>query len=133
MKVIKIKKDFPGDPENYIKPHTETRYACVDENTNKILDDAQGFGYKTAQAAYKAWGWKHRSPEKKEKEKYTKEWIKKNKKICEDILDDIFHWQKDTNFEESVKLKDIEGLLESYKVDKEVIEKIDLRYLLNNL
>lgn len=125
MKVIKIKKDFPGD--------TETRYACVDESTNEILDDAQGFGYKTAQAAYKAWGWKHRSPEKKEKEKYTKEWIKKNKKICGDILDDIFHWQKDTNFEENVKLKDIEGLLESYKVDKEVIEKIDLRYLLNNL
>ena len=55
MIVVRIKKDFP----------TETRYACVDENTNEVLDDAQGYGYKTAQAAYKAWGWKHRSPKKK--------------------------------------------------------------------
>ena len=31
---------------------TETRFCIVDANTGEMLDDAQGYGYKTAQKAY---------------------------------------------------------------------------------
>jgi len=34
----------------------ETRYIIVEVGTDKVLDDAQGYGYKTAQGAHKA-GW----------------------------------------------------------------------------
>jgi hypothetical protein len=34
----------------------ETRYILVERGTGKVLDDAQGYGYKTAQGAHKA-GW----------------------------------------------------------------------------
>lgn len=34
----------------------ETRYVIVEKGTGKLLDDAHGYGYKTAQGAHKA-GW----------------------------------------------------------------------------
>ena len=34
----------------------EVRYVIVEKNTGKLLDDAQSYGYKTAQGAHKA-GW----------------------------------------------------------------------------
>lgn len=33
----------------------EKRYIIVEEGTENVLDDAQGYGYKTKQGAYKAW------------------------------------------------------------------------------
>ena len=64
--VIGVEKLVKGDPENYIPDHIETRYVIVDKlDRSKVLDDGQGYGYKSAQAAYKAWGWKHRSNDHK--------------------------------------------------------------------
>ena len=37
----------------------------VDFNTGAILDDAQGYGYKTPQKAHAAWGYKNRTPAQK--------------------------------------------------------------------
>lgn len=34
----------------------KTRYVIVEKETGKLLDDAQGYGYKTSQGAHKA-GW----------------------------------------------------------------------------
>lgn len=42
--------DYDGFIEN------EIRYVIVEKGTGKVLDDAQGYGYKTAQGAHKA-GW----------------------------------------------------------------------------
>lgn len=57
----------------------ETRYVLVEKNTDKLLDDAQGYGYKTAQGAHKA-GWykyqggrKKKSTEKKISKRFWKE------------------------------------------------------------
>jgi hypothetical protein len=41
---------------DYGTTETETRYIIVEKGTGKLLDDAQGYGYKTAQGAHKA-GW----------------------------------------------------------------------------
>ena len=49
-----IEKVFPSqEPENYIP--AETRWIIVDKDNN-LLDNANGYGYKTKRNAYKA-GW----------------------------------------------------------------------------
>ena len=60
----------------------ETRYCVVSEENEEILDDAQGYGYKTIQKAYAAYGYKIRKTRDVEKEEKTKEiklWLKEHK------------------------------------------------------
>jgi len=44
--------------DSYDFAYSETRYRIVDTETGEILDDAQGYGYKTAQKAHTAWNFK---------------------------------------------------------------------------
>lgn len=56
------------ESEGYKNP-----YIVVDTETGEVLDDAQGYGYKTANKAYAAYFWKNRTPEqKKQYEQLTK-------------------------------------------------------------
>lgn len=61
----------------------EIRYCIVSEETGEILDDAQGYGYKSAQKAYSAYAYKTRDKskdkERNEKIKHIKKWMKENK------------------------------------------------------
>ncbi|MEB3982350.1 hypothetical protein OQ968_13870 [Mycobacterium sp. 663a-19] len=43
----------------------DKRYVVVDEATGEIVDDAQGYGYKTAQNAHRAHAYKSMPPKKK--------------------------------------------------------------------
>lgn len=43
-------------------PHTTGRWMIVNKETGEILDDAQGYGYRTAQKAHAAWSYKHPTP-----------------------------------------------------------------------
>ena len=36
----------------------ESRYIIIDNHTGEVLDDAQGYGYRTAQNAYRAYAFK---------------------------------------------------------------------------
>ena len=59
------------------------RYVVIDEETGKVLDNAQGYGYKTIRNAYAAYGYKNRDKskdkEKKEKCNRIRKWMKENK------------------------------------------------------
>lgn len=57
----------------------DPRFVIVDEATGEVLDDAQGYGYKSAQNAYAAWSYKTRSPEKKAKAERIDNWLRENK------------------------------------------------------
>lgn len=61
------------------------RFCIIDTETGEIVDDAQGYGYKTAQNAYKAWGYKNRDKskdaEKEEKRKLVRNWMKEHKAV----------------------------------------------------
>lgn len=75
-------------------------YAIADAETGEILDDAQGYGYKTAQNAYRCWYYKHRDKskdrEKRKKESKIKEWLKNHRKdIEEDLQDTQWYYIKD--------------------------------------
>lgn len=53
--------DVRHEPEDrYDIGWTETRWRLVDEDTGEIVDDAQGWGYKTARNAYRAHAYKKR-------------------------------------------------------------------------
>ncbi len=62
---------------------TETRFCIVSIDTGEILDDAQGYGYKTAQKAYAAFAYKNRDKckdkERLARKKHIEQWMKQNK------------------------------------------------------
>lgn len=68
------------------------RFAIVDIDSGEVLDDAQGYGYKTAQKAYAAWVYKHRDTskdrERAAKRQHIVGWLKKHKDFRE-LMDQI--------------------------------------------
>ena len=77
----------------------EARYVIVNEETGEILDDANGYGYKSIQTAHK--GWAYKSKPKEEKDKMNKQylivmnWMKENKKVLSGLEDMYFYAFKD--------------------------------------
>jgi hypothetical protein len=61
------------------------RYVLIDVNTGEVADDGQGRGYCSAEAAYKAYGWKHRDRskdrERLEKQKMILAWMKDHREF----------------------------------------------------
>lgn len=61
----------------------ETRFCIVSTETGEILDDAQGFGYKTAQKAYAGYAYRSRDKskdkERQEKQKHIESWMKQHR------------------------------------------------------
>ena len=61
----------------------DKRYIVIDEETGDILDDAQGYGYKSTQKAWAAWNYKHRDKNKDkaktEKTRKIKKWRQEHK------------------------------------------------------
>lgn len=68
------------EPWNY---DSESRYCIVSTETGEILDDAQGYGYKTAQKAYAAFAYKNRDKskdkERRKKRRHIEKWMKQHK------------------------------------------------------
>lgn len=60
----------------------EMRYRIVSTDTGETLDDAQGYGYKTAQNAYSSYAYKIRDKSKDKarvaKQKHIEQWMEKN-------------------------------------------------------
>ena len=68
------------------------RYAIKDIETGEIVDDAQGYGYRSAQKAYAGWAYKNRDrskdTEKAEKEIIILQWMKENRSFIR-LLDTL--------------------------------------------
>ena len=61
----------------------DKRYVVVDKETGSVLDDAQGYGYRSAQKAHAAYNYKTRDKskdaEKLAKKRHIIKWLKENK------------------------------------------------------
>ena len=61
----------------------DKRYVLVNIETGEIIDDAQGYGYRTPQKAFACYAYKNRDKskdsEKRAKEEKIKKWMKNNK------------------------------------------------------
>ena len=70
---------------------TEYRYRIISSETGEVLDDAQGYGYKTAQKAYAAYAYKHRDKSKDKirqaKKKHIEQWLREHKALWS-LMDD---------------------------------------------
>lgn len=79
---------------------SELRYRIVSTETGEVLDDAQGYGYKTAQKAYAAYAYKMRD-RKKDKERGAKKrqiekWMKEHRSFVRLMDDCAFEIAKGT-------------------------------------
>ena len=76
-------KDIIVVEDHNLSKQYEKRFVIVDKNTGEILDDAQGYGYKTIQKAYAAYAYKTRDKskdkEKLAKKKHIQKWMKEHK------------------------------------------------------
>lgn len=67
----------------------DTRFVIVNTETGEILDDAQGYGYRSAQKAYAAYTYKHRDKgkdkQRKQEEKAIKKWWQDHKELSKDL------------------------------------------------
>lgn len=61
----------------------DKRYVVVDKDSGQVLDDAQGYGYKSIQKAYAAYSYKTRDKskdaEKRAKKRHILTWLKEHK------------------------------------------------------
>ena len=60
--------------EKSLSTDYEKRYVIRDADTKELLDDAQGYGYKSIQKAYAAYSYKNRD-KSKDKEKQKKKYL----------------------------------------------------------
>ena len=69
--------------------YSDTRFVVVNAETGEIVDDAQGYGYKTIQGAYKAWAYKTRDrskeADKKKRRQQIKSFLKEHKGLADAI------------------------------------------------
>lgn len=117
----------------YDNDYSETRYRIVDTETGEILDDAQGYGYKSAKKAYAAWSYKNRTPQQKAKEKSDKEmvrkWCKENKEIVNTLSQFALEitmgkWAPDDKFDE----KFVENFMKESDIELPFSAKTLLKY-----
>ena len=69
--VVKPIRKVHEPEDKYDTRYEETRFAVFDAETGEMLDDAQGYGYRTAKKAWAAWTYKNRD-KSKDREKARK-------------------------------------------------------------
>lgn len=75
------------------------RYIIIDKETGEILDNAQGYGYKSKQNAYKCYNYKLKHKKPKQHSKKTKQivnnLINRHQPIFDQLSDILFHAAKE--------------------------------------
>lgn len=101
---------------------SETRFCIVSTDTGEVLDDAQGYGYKTAQKAYSAYAYKTRDKskdkEKLAKKKHIQQWMKEHKSFVKAMDDTAFEiakgtWGPDDKFD----AKQVKEMLKNFELE----------------
>lgn len=78
------------EPEDeYDFGYSETRYRLVNMDTGEIVDDAQGYGYKTAAGAHRAYGYKSMPKSRKRKIASVKERARRFREDNPSFVDDF--------------------------------------------
>lgn len=103
--------------ESLSKPY-DYRYVIVDIDTGEILDDAQGYGYRTAQKAYAGYNYKIMPKSEKAKkvarERHMQKWLKDHKAFERSVEDASFYALKDRV---SFGFEDFKQILLNYDID----------------
>ncbi len=100
----------------------EPRYVIIDEDTGEVLDDAQGYGYRTKQKAHAAWAYLHRDKSldtaKREKRKLIRKWLKEHKSFERFMTDTAFRIQKGSfGPDDTFNTETVKQLLKEYNLE----------------
>lgn len=92
--------------------YTDKRYVMINVESGEVVDDAGGYGYKSPQAAHRAWSYKNKSAQEKEKTKNQHAtiiaWIDHNKSIMSNLEDAYLIALKE---DRELTTKDIEEII----------------------
>ena len=103
--------------ESLSKPY-DYRYVVVDLETGEILDDAQGYGYRTAPKAYAGYNYKIMPKSEKAKkaarERHMQKWMSEHKAFNRAVGDASFYALKDRM---SFGFEDFKQILVNYDID----------------
>lgn len=113
--------DTPFKAKPYTGQQGDTRWRVVDVTTGEILDDAQGYGYKTAPKAYAGFGYKQKHKNLKKANRAQKrlraaisQWEDQHQQFANDLTADIFSASKDGSFSRHEIDRDIEAAFTTY-------------------
>ena len=124
-------KNIKAIKSEVLSSRRSERYVIVDTETGEILDDAQGFGYKSAPKAYAAYGYKNKSDKEKieKMEHYLKvfKWMMAHKDVVRYFDDIEFYSVKYPGEYEPVSVKDAQDIMKKYNVD--FFKPKDLKYV----
>lgn len=110
--------------EKSLSTDYEKRYVVQDADTKEVLDNAQGYGYKSIQKAYTAYNYKNRNKSKdKEKQKKRREfkiWMKEHAdfvKLMDTISFEIAKGSWDSN--EKFDAKFVKSMLKENNLESD--------------
>lgn len=89
------------------------RYIIVDENTGEILDNAQGYGYRTKEGARKAYFFNLNREKYQNESKIIVEWWNNHKTLYNKITDDLFYYTD--KYREKLSTKELKECLNKYQ------------------
>ena len=100
------------------------RYVIVNKVTGKVLDNAQGYGYRTVQKAYAAWNYKNRDKSKdREKVKRRKaviRWLTEHKDFADAMETYAFEIEKGSwGKEEKFNAAFVKKMLKDFNLETE--------------
>ena len=102
-----------------LSSYSDDRYIVVDPRTGEILDDAQGYGYKSKRNAFACWAWKTRDKskdeEKAQRRSHIQKWIEAHSDFTDDLEQCWFEiakgsWGKEATFDAKL----VNALLNNY-------------------
>ena len=106
----------------------DKRFVIIDKDTKEILDDAQGFGYKSAKKAYAAYHYKNRDKSKnlnkQNKELIIRKWMNEHKNFVQSMDSISFEitkgaWGPDAKFDTAF----VSRMLKEYKLQTDFTAK----------
>jgi hypothetical protein len=96
----------------------DKRYVVVDEATGEIVDDAQGYGYKSAQNAHRAHADKSMPPKKKRQrdaaKRQVQRWCAQHPEFMQHVEQSMFYATKD---DQNVTEADVRALLAEHGLE----------------
>ncbi|QVK19782.1 hypothetical protein KHQ81_15865 (plasmid) [Mycoplasmatota bacterium] len=104
-----------------VKPYKNNRYVIVNKETGEIIDDCQGYGYKTKQKAYVSYNYKYNGGRDRHNE--IRYFWRKHKKIKKFVIDWLRTFFKEIGHGE-LTLKDLQSVIK-----EEFAVEIPLSYL----
>lgn len=117
------KKTIQAVRSDSLSEEFDNRFVIINTETGEILDDAQGYGYRTKQKAYAAYRYKNRDRSKdrrrKQEEKAIRQWWQAHRELSE-LLEQIAivfeiakgSWGPDDGFDTNLlkKVMDEQGI-----------------------